>query len=71
MSKLVFDEFLDEDPFFNPCTSCGCSDFYMDWDDSIYRCTSCNKPMESSGSSHAKRNKSKPKVRKFKDLAED
>lgn len=69
MSKFSFDDYLEEDPMFTPCLHCGCLDFYMDWEDSIYKCSDCDKPIDPK-SQNTKRNKSKERVRKFKDYEE-
>lgn len=69
MSKFSFDDYLEEDPMFTPCLHCGCLDFYMDWEDSIYKCSDCDKPIDAK-SQNAKRNKSKERLRKFKDYEE-
>jgi DNA-directed RNA polymerase subunit RPC12/RpoP len=41
----------------------------MDWEDSIYKCSDCDKPIDAK-SQNAKRNKSKERLRKFKDYEE-
>jgi len=69
MSKYSFDDYLEEDPMFTPCLHCGCLDFYMDWEDSIYKCSDCDKPIDAK-SQNTKRNKSKERLRKFKDYEE-
>jgi len=54
---------------FTPCLHCGCLDFYMDWEDSIYKCSDCDKPIDAK-SQNTKKNKSKERLRKFKDYEE-
>ena len=73
MSKFKYDDYLvEDDPFLNPCSSCGSSDFYMDWDEGVYKCNNCDKPSDSKNNGNAKRQKNhKPKVRKFKDHDEE
>lgn len=67
MSRFAFDDYLEEDPMFTPCIHCGCLDFYMDWEETIYKCVDCDKPIDSQSTSHNRKGRDKPKVRKFKD----
>ena len=67
MSKVSYDDFLEDDPFFTPCIHCGCLDFTMDWEDNIYKCNDCNSIIDSKSTGGIKRKKTKDKVRKFKD----
>lgn len=71
MSKISFDDYLEEDPMFTPCIHCGCLDFYMDWGDTIYRCRDCDEPIDAKSQKNVKRQKEKTKVRKFKDYEGD
>jgi len=36
----------------------------MDWEEKIYKCSDCDKPIDSQSTSHVKREKSK--IKKFK-----
>ena len=54
MSKYSYEDDLGDDPFFSPCVHCGCPDFYMDWDEMIYKCSDCNKPIESNTNTYGK-----------------
>jgi len=67
MSKYDYDDYLDEDPFFNPCEECGSLDFYMDWEDSTYKCNSCDTPVNEKPVIHVKKEKSKSKIKKFRE----
>lgn len=67
MSKHSYDEYLEDEPMFTPCIHCGSLDFYMCWEDSIYKCNECDKPIDPKTSKHGKRNSDKPKLKKFKD----
>lgn len=71
MSKFKYDDYLEEDPFFNPCSSCGCSDFYMDWEEEVYKCNECDKPSEPVTNVNNKRQKGKTKIRRFKEYDEE
>lgn len=65
MSKIKYDDFIDEE-FINTCFHCGSQDFYMDWEDDLYRCNNCGEAAkESTNNNHVRREK--PKVRKFKE----
>lgn len=66
MSKYSYDDYLEDDPMFAPCIHCGCLDFYMDWNETIYKCSDCDKPIDSQSPSHGRKEKSKSKVKKFK-----
>ena len=66
MSKISYDDYLDDDPFFSPCIHCGCPEFHMDWDTMIYNCSDCNKPIDKDNSNYGKERKPKEKVKKFK-----
>jgi len=68
MSKFKYDDYLEEDPFLNPCTSCGCPDFYMDWDEGVYKCNNCDETSEPVIGMNGKKEKGKTKVRKFKEF---
>jgi hypothetical protein len=69
MAKYEYDDYLEDDPFFAPCIHCGCPDFYMDWEDTIYKCNNCDKQIDSQPP-NGKRHKAKTKVKKFKDYEE-
>jgi len=71
MSKYDYDDYLEDDPMFAPCIHCGCPDFYMDWEDSIYKCNDCDKPIDPKTNHGGKKQKGKSKLRKFKDYEED
>ena len=66
MSKILYDDYVGDDPFFSPCIHCGCPEFHMDWDTMIYNCSDCNKPIDRDNSNYGKERKPKEKVKKFK-----
>jgi hypothetical protein len=66
MSKILYDDYVGDDPFFSPCIHCGCPEFHMDWDTMIYNCSDCNKPIDKDNSNYGKERKPKEKVKKFK-----
>jgi predicted RNA-binding Zn-ribbon protein involved in translation (DUF1610 family) len=77
MSKISYDDYLGHDPFFSPCIHCGCSEFHMDWDEMIYKCSDCQdemiykcsdcqKPIESENNNYGKEKRPKEGVKKFK-----
>ena len=66
MSKISYDDYLGDDPFFSPCIHCGCPEFHMDWDEMIYKCSDCHKPIEADTSNYGKEKKPKEGVKKFK-----
>lgn len=66
MSKISYDDYLGHDPFFSPCIHCGCSEFHMDWDEMIYKCSDCHKPIESENNNYGKEKRPKEGVKKFK-----
>ena len=66
MSKYSYEDDLGDDPFFSPCVHCGCPDFYMDWDEMIYKCSDCNEPTKSTTNTYGKEKKPKEGVKKFK-----
>lgn len=67
MSKYDYDDYLEDDPMFTPCIHCGCPNFYMDWGDSIYKCNDCDKPIDAKSHSHGRKERTKSKLKKFKD----
>lgn len=66
MSKIQYDEYLEDDPMFSPCIHCGCPDFVMDWEEGIYKCVDCNEPIYSQSNNFGKKRKQKEGVKKFK-----
>jgi hypothetical protein len=66
MSKISYDDYLGHDPFFSPCIHCGCSEFHMDWDEMIYKCSDCQKPIESENNNYGKEKRPKEGFKKFK-----
>jgi len=44
MSKLKYEDWIDEDPF-HPCLKCGEEDFTMDMTSGLYTCANCGEPL--------------------------
>ena len=66
MSKISYDTYLGDDPFFSPCIHCGCSEFHMDWDEMIYKCSDCHESIDADTSNYGKEKRPKEGVKKFK-----